>query len=366
MFERVVMVVGKTGGHVYPALTIADAMRARMADVDIRFVCPDRPMVQRMIESRGYRTETIRASRVVGGSLREKIDGARNLYLGYKDAIGLLRRLRPDVVIGFGSFLTPPMILAARSLGVFCAIQEQNSIPGLANRSVGKVANLCLLSFEQSREYFPKSRSLVVGNPVRDEIIHARDEATERDEAFTILVLGGSQGARFLNMQMPRVLTRLRDRRPLRVYHQTGPADLPMVEKLYFGDPDHVTIKEYFDDVGAVYAKCDFAVCRSGAGVVFELLTVGVPALFVPFPYAASNHQFHNAMALVQQGGALVMTEDEFDVRRVTAIIEALMDEPEELEHMRRKLRVLANPYASDQIIDALFEARSRKHGGRS
>ena len=353
---RIVLVVGKTGGHVFPALAVAEAFKARGEDVELLFVCPDRKLVTEMIEKRGYKTVTIRASRVTGGSVREKMEGLVNLGLGVLDARRVLKEFKPHAVVGFGSFLTPPMILAARGLGILTAIQEQNSLPGLANRLSGRVTDLNFLSFEDSRKHFPRGKNLVLGNPVRADIVAARAES-EPPAPFTLLILGGSQGARFLNTRLPKVVTRLLEHRDLRVIHQTGGSDYAMVEKLFAGYEDKVTVRDFFDDMGDVYARTHLAICRSGAGVLFELMTVGVPALFIPFPHAAGNHQFFNAKALVTHNAGLIMTEDEFDERRLEEIIEELMDDPVLLDAMRRKLHVLANPYAAEQIVEALVEA---------
>ena len=358
--KRIVLVVGKTGGHVFPALAVAEAYRAQGGDVEILFVCPDRKMVLEMIEKRGYKTVTIRASRVAGGSVKEKVTGLWNLGLGLVDARRVLKDFRPQVVVGFGSFLTPPMIFAARSLGILTAVQEQNSLPGLANRVSSRVTDLNFLSFEDSRKHFPRGKNLVLGNPVRADVAAARVEA-EPPAPFTLLILGGSQGARFLNTRLPKVVTRLLEHRDLRVIHQTGGSDYAMVEKLFAGYEDKVTVRDFFDDMGDVYARTHLAICRSGAGVLFELMTVGVPALFIPFPHAAGNHQFFNAKALVTHGAALLMTEDEYDARRVEEIVEELMDDPMLLDGMRKKLHVLANPYAAEQIVEALDEAVAAK-----
>jgi UDP-N-acetylglucosamine--N-acetylmuramyl-(pentapeptide) pyrophosphoryl-undecaprenol N-acetylglucosamine transferase len=370
---RVLMVVGKTGGHVYPALAVAQAFREQVKGAEIHFVCPDRRMIEEMVERAGFRTFNIRASRIMGGTWKEKLQGAANAWKGLWDARAIIRDFRPDAVIGFGSFLTPPVILAARSMGVYCAIQEQNSIPGWANRVVGPLTHMNFLSFERSRAYFPAGRVRVVGNPVRQELVRARGERVNppsgpgsEDDRFTLLILGGSQGARFLNTRLPRVAERLLGRRKLRVIHQTGGADLAMVEKLY-GGVEGVEVRDFFLDMAAVYRRTDLAICRSGAGAVFELMNMGIPALFIPFPYAASNHQFHNAAAVATHSASLIMTEDEFDERRVVEIVEGLMDKPEELEAMSRKLRALANPYAAEHIVATVLEGLGqRTRGGKA
>jgi len=359
---RVLMVVGKTGGHVYPALAVAQAFREQVRGAETRFVCPDRRMIEEMVERAGFRTLNIRASRIMGGTWKEKLEGAANAWKGLWDARAIIRDFRPDAVIGFGSFLTPPVILAARSLGVYCAIQEQNSIPGWANRVVGPLTHMNFLSFERSRAYFPAGRVRVVGNPVRQELVRARGEREQHPD-FTLLILGGSQGARFLNTRLPRVAERLLGRRKLKVIHQTGGADLAMVEKLYAG-LEGVEVRDFFVDMAAVYRRADFAICRSGAGAVFELMNMGIPALFIPFPYAASNHQFHNAAAVATHAASLIMTEDEFDERRVVEMVEGLMDKPEELDGMGRKLRALANPYAAEHIVATVLEGLGA--GGRN
>lgn len=352
---KIVLVVGKTGGHVYPALAVARAIRNLEPGAEILFVCPKRRFVTELVEKHGYKTTTIRASRLVGGTLREKLAGTANAMRGLVDARKLLADLRPDAVVGFGSYLTPPMILAARSLRIFTAIQEQNSIPGWANRVAGPLTHINFLSFEQSRRYFPKGRNLVIGNPIRAEIAEARPVA-DPQPPFTLLVLGGSQGARFLNTRLPKVLTRLLERRDLRVVHQTGVADFAMVEKLYSGYEDRVTVRDFLDDIAHTYRGTHLAICRAGAGVVFELMAVGIPGIYVPFPFAASNHQFHNARALATNGASMLVTQDEFDARRAEQMLDALIDDPATLAAMRTKLRVLANPYAAEQIAQTLVD----------
>jgi UDP-N-acetylglucosamine--N-acetylmuramyl-(pentapeptide) pyrophosphoryl-undecaprenol N-acetylglucosamine transferase len=251
-------------------------------------------------------------------------------------------------------------MLAAALSRVPRVIHEQNAVAGLANRALGRLANGVAVSFADASRFFPARRTRVTGNPVRAEIVPADPQAARArlglsPHAFTVLVVGGSQGAHRLNRAVLEALPDLaRDAAGLQFVHATGARDLADVRRGYDERGVRARAEAFIGDIALAYQAADFVVCRAGAGTVFELAAVGKPALLVPFPYAANDHQRLNAEAMVQAGAAWILLDQFCDGPRIAAGVRAAREKPQQLAVMAERARTLARPDAADRIVDLL------------
>jgi len=362
---RVVIAGGGTGGHVYPGVAVAEELVRRNADARVVFVGTARGLEARIVPALGYPLETITVSRLKGGGLWVRLKGLLRLPVGIFQSWRLLRRHKPQVVLGVGGYASGPALIAAWLTLRRTAVQEQNATPGLTNRWLGKLARAVFLGFEAAGRHFPKRKAVVTGNPIRAalaaRLIAPARAAGDPSGAFRILIFGGSQGARFLNERVPETLAALAasaPERPLRALHQTGVADEESTRARYaeLGLADRVTVAPYIDDMPTAYAEADLAVARAGALTVAELTAVGLPSLLVPFPFAADNHQEANARALADAGAARVILQADWDAADVAAWLGALAGDAPRLAAMADASRSLARPHAAREIVDRLEE----------
>jgi len=275
----------------------------------------------------------------------------------------VLREFRPSVVLGVGGYASVPAVVAARLARIPIVLHEQNAYPGLANRWLGRWANAVAVSFPASAVRFPSGRVAVTGNPVRAEIApgdpgEARRRLGLDPARFTALLFGGSQGAHRLNLAAREALPALAaGGRRFQFVHVTGQRDLAETRAAYAAQGIPARVEPFLEEMAAAYAAADFVVCRAGAGTLFELAAAGKPALLVPYPYAADDHQRLNAEAMVAAGGAWLLLDEHCDARRLTASLEAAHDKPEQLRAMAARARTLARPDAADRIVDLLEAA---------
>lgn len=357
---RVVITGGGTGGHLFPALAVHDALRARRPGASALFVGAAGGVEAAMLPRKGYAFRGLAATQVKGAGFRKRALAALRLPGTVREALRLLREFRPQAVFGVGGYASVSTILAARLARIPSVIHEQNSFPGLANRALARLASRVAVSFEESARFFPAGRVVVTGNPVRGELRPgdaraARERHGLAPEAFTILLFGGSQGAHRLNLALQEALPELaaeRDR--LQFVHAAGERDLAEVREAYARAGIRARTEAFFDGMAAAYQAADFVICRAGAGTIFELAAVGKPALLVPYPYAANDHQRLNAEAAVRAGAAWILLDQYCDGRRLVASVRAAMDKPAQLAEMGRRVRELARPEAAERIVDLL------------
>jgi len=362
---RIVITGGGTGGHLFPALAVHDALRARRPDASALFVGAAGGVEATILPRRGHAFRALKAPQVSGKGLRRRFSAALALPGTVRQAMRFLREFRPQVVFGVGGYASVPTMAAAVLARVPRVIHEQNAIPGLANRTLGGVASAVAVSFADTVRFFPAGRTRVTGNPVRAEIREgdprpARHRLGLAPEGFTVLVFGGSQGAHRLNRAILEALPDLAgERAGLQFVHATGAQDLADVRRGYEGSGVPARVEPFIEDIAAAYQAADFVICRAGAGTVFELAAVGKPALLVPFPYAANDHQRLNAEAVVQAGGAWILLDEYCDGQRVVASVRAAREKPDLLAEMGRRARTLARPDAAERIVDLLERVAS-------
>jgi UDP-N-acetylglucosamine--N-acetylmuramyl-(pentapeptide) pyrophosphoryl-undecaprenol N-acetylglucosamine transferase len=344
---------GGTGGHVFPAVALAEEWTARGGRVV--FVGSPQGLEARVVPELGYDFVAVDSRRLKNAGTVERLRSLAGMPSALWTARRLVRRLRPDVVLGVGGYVSGPVVLAAALSGWPCAVAEQNARPGLTNRILGRFVRRVYTAFPEAAERLPAGKVRELGNPVRNEIRLLAESAPEAGRDHHVLVLGGSQGARALNQKLPPAVAALAARHPLHVRHQAGRGNGDAVREAYAeaGVTD-VLVEEFIDDVAGAMADADLVVARAGATTVAELACVGRPALFVPFPYAADDHQAANARALVQAGAARVVVQSELDPAALAADLSALARDRAALGAMGDAARTVGRPDAAQDVVDTL------------
>lgn len=357
---KLIVAGGGTGGHLFPGIAVADEVRRRGGEV--LFVGTERGLEKRVVPAAGYPLELLPVSGLKRVGLRAKVRGLLRLPGAFLRSWSVLRRFRPDVVLGVGGYASGPLVMTAALLGYATAIQEQNSIPGFTNRILGKVVRAVLVAFEEAGRRFAAERCVLVGNPVRRAFVESAVAAgaaapgQARSQPH-ILVVGGSQGARAVNDLVAAALPILKQRglAPT-VLHQTGEADLERTRGLYqsHGVTDGVRVQSFIDDMVSAYREADLVIGRAGALTLAEMAVVGCPALLVPLPTAADDHQTRNARALEALGAARVLIQAETTPTSLADELAALLSDPARLDRMRSSMKAAARPRAAEDIVDRL------------
>jgi len=297
---------GGTGGHIFPAIAIGEALCDRVADARIYFVGTRYGMEGQLLPKLGYPLLTLPIRGFLGKSIAKKLALLWRLPLSLAMSLALLRRYRPKAVIGVGGYASAPLLWMARLTGTPTMIQEQNAFPGLVNRISSRFVKLACLGFPEAARSL-RCPCVVTGNPVRKGFAEAPRWTTDRDE---LLILGGSQGAVALNQTLPALLKRwLPADAGLRVKHQCGARHVAAVEAAYRGAPFPVAVVPFIDNMSEAMARARLAICRAGASTIAELKLAGLPAALIPFPHAAHDHQRHNAESLAGLGAAALFPE---------------------------------------------------------
>jgi len=350
----VLIMAGGTGGHVFPALAVADVLRARACRVV--WLGTHRGIEARLVPAAGIPIEWIRVSGLRGKGVFSWLSAPFRLLQALIDSIGAIRRTRPDVVLGLGGFVAGPGGLAARIFGRPLVIHEQNAVAGMTNRILARLAGTVAEAFPGS--FDPSVGAIAIGNPVRRSIealpVHC---AMPRPHAH-LLVFGGSQGARVLNRTVPAALALLEQAERPEVLHQTGRDRREEVAAAYAAAGVVCDVREFIDDMAEAYAWADLAVCRSGALTVAELAAAGVPGLLVPFPAAVDDHQTANARFLADRGAAVLVPESSLTPELLATQLRSLAGtDRRRRDAMASAARRAAMPGAAERLADLCLAA---------
>ncbi len=358
---RLVIAGGGTGGHLYPGIAVADEVMGRPGG-EILFVGTSRGIEARAVPAAGYALELLEVSGLKGMGILGFARGMARLPWAFAQSLRILRRFRPDVVLGVGGYASGPMVLAAALSGYPTAIQEQNSVPGVTNRILGRVARIVFVAFDEAGAAFGGARIEPCGNPIRRGFLDAvTGRALTRmdgaDVPSAVLVVGGSQGARAVNdlvLGAAEILARQGQLPRLR--HQTGAADVDRCREQYRakGLLDKVDVSPFIDDMAAAYLAADLVVGRAGALTLAELAVVRRPVVLIPLPTAADDHQARNAHAFAKAGAAVVLHQGDTDAAKLAATLGALLADAPRLQAMGAAMGGLARPTAARQIVDGL------------
>jgi UDP-N-acetylglucosamine--N-acetylmuramyl-(pentapeptide) pyrophosphoryl-undecaprenol N-acetylglucosamine transferase len=347
---RAILAGGGTGGHVIPALAIANQLK-KTYDAEVLFIGTARGIENRLVPAAGYPLQLVRVGALKNVSLTTRLKTAFDLPRAVWDAGRMLNEFAPDVVIGVGGYASGPAMLAAVMKHIPTLAFEPNVVPGFANRVVAKFVSGAAVHFEETAKYF--RRAEVTGVPVRQAFFEI---APKRGGTPTLLVFGGSQGAHAINEAMIRCLPVLQREAPgIHIIHQTGERDYNDALAAYRSRSESASgftfeVSKFIEDMPAAFARADLVVCRSGASTVAEIAAAGKPSVFVPFPRAADDHQRVNAEALARHGAAVVVEESKLEGVWLAETIAALLQDAQRLQQMSHAARELAHPNAARDI----------------
>jgi UDP-N-acetylglucosamine--N-acetylmuramyl-(pentapeptide) pyrophosphoryl-undecaprenol N-acetylglucosamine transferase len=340
---------------VYPGIAVARRFQARCPGTAVTFLGHHGGLEAQLLSREGFPLYTVMVQALKGQHRLAQVQALGVLGLGTLQAMRVLRRLRPHLVIGAGGYVMGPAVLAAAVLRLPRVIMEQNLVPGLTVRALARYAQRVFTAFPDSQQYLPGRQVECTGTPIRQDICDL--ESTAADAPHTslhLLIFGGSQGAHHINQAVLEALPLLdAHRQHLDIVHQTGEADLAQVQQAYAQTGLRAEVYPFLHDMAQRYRWADLVLCRAGASTLAELTACGKPAILVPYPYAADDHQRHNALALQQHGAAQVILDAELTGARLYETIGPILDDPTPLQRQADQSRCLGRPQAADTIVTA-------------
>ncbi|MDO4745417.1 MAG: undecaprenyldiphospho-muramoylpentapeptide beta-N-acetylglucosaminyltransferase [Bacillota bacterium] len=362
---RVLMTCGGTGGHIYPAVAIADEIKRRNENAEILFVGGEIGMEGELVPKSGYEIKLIPADGFNRKDMRKNFVAAKRIIQGLSRASKIIDEYKPDIVIGTGGYASAPVMKTAQKKGIPTYIHEQNAFPGVSNKIQEKQAKRVFLGFKEASDYFKHpEKHIVCGNPVREDFIKAdREKARQAlgfgPEDFVVLAFGGSQGAGRVNQAMMKVIEAFNGVDGVKICLGTGGYYYDLILKDFESDgitiEDNIKILKYIDDMPTYLAAADLVISRSGALTVAEVTVCGVPAVFIPSPNVTGNHQFFNARAVSEKGGAIIIEENDLDNEALIKTIQGLKNDSEALKEMAKKCADCALPEAVSIIYDNII-----------
>ena len=350
---------GGTGGHIYPAIAIANELKLRFPDAEFLFVGAKDKMEMQKVPQAGYKIEGLWIA-----GLQRKLT-VQNMMFPFKLISSLwksrqiINKFKPDVVIGTGGFASGPLLQVANSRNIPTVVQEQNSYPGITNKLLSKKANKICVAYENLERFFPKEKIVLTGNPVREDLLNIDAKRNEAITHFnldankkTLLVLGGSLGARRINQLIEKEIYNIVSK-DIQVIWQCG--KFYINDYKHFSDGKNVQVLDFIDRMDLVYAAADFVISRAGASSVSELCLVGKPTIFIPSPNVAEDHQTKNARAIVDKNGAILLKENELDENFETTFSNLISDESLQKE-LSQNIKSLAKPNATKDIVEEIIK----------
>lgn len=370
---RIIVSGGGTGGHIYPALTIVRAIQKKIPDAEFLYVGTKDGLEADIVPKEGIPFETVNIQGFKRSLTPENLVRGARAFGGVVKAMGIVRRFRPDVAVGTGGYVCGPILLASSLMRIPTLIQEQNVMPGVTNRLLARFVSCIAMGTKEAAEHFPKGKRVFTGNPIREEVMRARSEDGKEmfgldPKAKTVLVSGGSRGARSINRAMVGVLAHYAGRDGVQILHVTGKAgyDETMQSLKEAGvDLDaagNLFVEPYLYNMPQALACADVAVFRAGAIGIAELTARGVPSILVPYPFAAANHQEMNARAIATAGAARMILDRELTAERLLSVLAELLSEDAKLRRMAKAAKKLGRPKAADEIASRVIRlARGKK-----
>ncbi|MFQ5672082.1 MAG: undecaprenyldiphospho-muramoylpentapeptide beta-N-acetylglucosaminyltransferase [Nitrospinales bacterium] len=352
MAYRIVIAGGGTGGHLYPGIALAKALMKHSKDIEITFVGTEQGIESEVLPREGFNLKTIHSGGLIGKRGLARWISWFKLPVGISQSLCFLIRHKPDLVVGVGGYASGPLVLSAWTLRIPILIHEQNAVPGITNRWLGKVADKIAISFKQSRLFFPRHKVEETGNMIREEFC-APGSATDagKQEKFNVLIFGGSQGAHSINMAVKDaldILAPLKD--SLFFIHQTGQQDADKMEQYYTAKGFSADVRPFFHDMADQYRKASLIICRAGATTLAEVTASGKVSILIPFPYAAHQHQEKNARILEAENAAELILDHQLTGENLAQAIRQGMENPERLKKMEQNSFRLGNRNATEKV----------------
>lgn len=357
---HMVIAAGGTGGHLFPAIAVAHKFVERNPNNRVLFISTGKPLDKTVLSKTGFQHQWIVAEGIKRRGLIRQIMAVFKIPTGVIQSARILKAFKPSLVMGVGSYVAGPVVMAAWLMGLKIVLHEQNMIPGMTNRMLAPFAHRIYVSFEKTREGLNPKKTLFTGNPVRKEILTAGaedgfDRKKEHEiRPFTVLIIGGSQGAHRINLAMAEAARHLNKDRFF-IVHQTGDSDCEQVSDAYRDCNIGHTVQPFFYDMADQYQKADLVICRAGATTVAEITALGKGVIFIPYPFAADDHQTLNAQALSHNGAAEMILERDVDGHTLAERIEFYASHPDALDQMAARAKALGRPDAAEMIVEDLY-----------
>jgi UDP-N-acetylglucosamine--N-acetylmuramyl-(pentapeptide) pyrophosphoryl-undecaprenol N-acetylglucosamine transferase len=355
---RVIIAAGGTGGHIYPGVAIAHEFKRRDPDTEILFVGTPRGLESKIVPREGFKLEMIRVGALKGVSLFEKTKSLGQLPMSFVAAARILRQFRPDVVIGVGGYSSGPTLMMASVMRYPTMIVEPNAMPGFTNRRLARFVDAAALTFEDAQKYFA-GRAVVTGNPVRGDFAHIKKK--ERGDKLHVLIFGGSQGANAINVAVVGALPLLAAKKDqLVITHQTGERDFEMVKRGYEESGfEGADVRPFIHDMARLFEQADVLICRAGATTAAEVAAAGKAAIFIPFPFAADDHQRKNASAFLRVGAGRLIVQHDLTPQRLAEELIGLIENPGEIDRMEEASRKLGRTDSAERTVDIAMKIAS-------
>ena len=364
---RIIVSGGGTGGHIYPAITLIRAIERKVNNAEFLYVGTDAGLEADIVPKENIPFETINIEGFARSLSPANILRGAKAVAGVAKAMNVVRRFRPDAAIGTGGYVCGPILLAASLEGVPTLIQEQNVVPGITNKILSKFVTKIAVGSNEAAAHFPKEKTVFTGNPIRGEVMAARREDGIKEfgldpNKITVLVSGGSRGARTINRAMVGVLRHYAGDGNVQILHVTGSAGhddtMSLINEagIDLDNAKNLIVRKYLYDMPLALACADLAVFRAGAIGIAELTARGIPSVLVPYPYAAANHQEKNARAMEAAGAARVILDRDLKAESLLAVMVELLSESDKLKRMAEMSRKLGRPNAADVIAGIVLD----------
>jgi UDP-N-acetylglucosamine--N-acetylmuramyl-(pentapeptide) pyrophosphoryl-undecaprenol N-acetylglucosamine transferase len=345
---KLLIAAGGTGGHVYPALAVAQELKRIDPKVEIVFIGTRKGFEATILPGHGFSLEFMEIGGLHGNSIAKKIKNAFLLPSAMVATLRLISKHKPDVVFGIGGYVSGLLLMMSAFKKIPTAILEPNVVAGFTNKTLGKFVTRIYLAFEESRKYFPAHKTQQSGNPIREEILKLSPPDFSNSKK-TIFIFGGSQGARKINLAVMEMIQNDADYwKNFSFIHQTGPSGIKEVESIYQKFGIDAEVRPYFDKIMEAYAKCHFVIARAGSSIL-EIAAIGRPSILIPYPYAA-GHQLYNAEILVKHGAAYLLKDAECSGQTLSNILKPAMQFPETLKNMSQKALIFRHEHAASII----------------
>jgi UDP-N-acetylglucosamine--N-acetylmuramyl-(pentapeptide) pyrophosphoryl-undecaprenol N-acetylglucosamine transferase len=360
---HIVIAGGGTGGHLFPGIAIAEEFIKHDSQNKVLFIGTKRGIESKLLGKLGYELRTINVEGVKGRGIKALIKGFYQIPKSMWQSRRILKQFRPQIVIGVGGYASGPAVLAAHFMGLPTAIAEQNAIPGITNKILGKFADKVFVTYSQSQNWFSSVKVIVSGNPVRAAFTYVREKKKEKNEFWNLLIFGGSQGAAAINKAVIAMMPQMqRIKNKLRVLHQAGGQEMQLVRKAYEKYGVQAEVTPFIVDMVSAYAQADLIICRAGATSLAEITAAGKAAILIPFPYAANDHQTKNAQVLVDEGAAIMINERDMIGERLFAAMESLLTDEEKLREMGANSAKQGNINAAAAIVETCIKLMAVKN----
>ncbi len=361
---KLVVAGGGSGGHLFPGIAVAEAFCESDPKTRVLFVNAGKPFEIETLKRLNWPHRIITIEGINGVGRGKQLRAGLKIPKSVWESVRILREFNPDLVFGVGGYSSGPVMVAAALLGIKAVLHEQNRIPGITNRILARFADRICVSFSGALEAGPLSKGKyrekvrVTGNPIRRDFLRDmempdQDAALQKEKAsICVLIIGGSQGAHAINRAMMEAAVHFKRTDSIRIVHQTGPKDRSEVERVYRRRSISGTVRPFFHDMARRYRGADLLVCRAGATTIAEITAIGKAAIFIPFPYAADDHQMFNARALADAGAAELISEKDLTGKKLAERIDFFLERPELAVKMAARAKHFGKPDAADRIVN--------------